>query len=75
MGYVIAAHNGMGFGQLEKLSARRRRHRRRRRHLEIQVDVQARKLYLEFPNWILIHMRDIRISRPGFYTESRAGSI
>ena len=27
---------------------RRRRPRRRRRHLEIQVDIQARELYLEF---------------------------
>ena len=26
----------------------RRRRRRRRRHLEIQVDIQARELYLEF---------------------------
>ena len=30
-----------------ELSAHRRR-RRRRRHLEIQVDIQARGLYLEF---------------------------
>ena len=35
---------GWGSGQIEKLSARRRR-RRRRRHFEIQVDIQARKLY------------------------------
>ena len=36
---------------MEKLSARRRRRRRRgrrRRHLEIQVDILARELYLEF---------------------------
>ena len=50
-----------------KLSARRRRRRRRRRHLEIQVDIQARKLFLEFSNWILTHMRDVRILRLGFY--------
>ena len=62
-----------GSGQMGELLGRRRR--RRRRHLEIQVDIQARKLYLEFPNWILTHMRDIRILRPGFYTEFRAGSI
>ena len=49
-GYVIPAHNGMGFGRMEKLSARCRR-RRRRRHLEIQVDIQARKLYLEVFLW------------------------
>ena len=34
-----------------ELSARRRRRRRRRRHLEIQVDIQSRKLYLEFVLW------------------------
>ena len=38
---------GQGSGQIQKLSGRRRR-RRRRRHLEIQVDIQARELYLEF---------------------------
>ena len=32
----------------ELLGRRRRRRRRRRRHLEIQVDIQARELYLEF---------------------------
>ena len=64
-----------GSGQMGELLGRRRRRRRRRRHLEIQVDIQARKLYLEFPNWILTHMRDIRILIPGFYTEFRAGSI
>ena len=36
---------------MEKLSARRRRRRRRRRHLEIQVDIQARELYLKFFTW------------------------
>ena len=36
---------GWGFGQMEKLLTRRRR--RRRRHLEIQVDIQARKLLLK----------------------------
>ena len=61
-----------GSGQMGELLGRRRR---RRRHLEIQVDIQARKLYLEFSNWILTHMRDIRILIPGFYTEFRAGSI
>ena len=40
-----------GSGQMGELSARRRR-RRRRRHLEIQVDIQARKLYLEVFIWI-----------------------
>ena len=30
-------------------------------HLELQVDIQARELYLEFSNWILTHMRDIWI--------------
>ena len=64
-----------GSGQMGELLGRRRRRRRRRRHLEIQVDIQARKLYLKFSNWILTHMRDIRILRPGFYTEFRAGSI
>ena len=42
---------GWGSGQIRELSARRRlrrRRRRRRRHLEIQVDILARKLYLEF---------------------------
>ena len=29
----------------------RRRRRRRRRHLGIQVDIQARELYLEFFMW------------------------
>ena len=48
------------------------RRRRRRRHLEVQVDIQARKLYLEFSNWNLTHMRALGISRPGFYTEFRA---
>ena len=57
-----------------ELLARRRR-RRRRRHLEIQVDIQAKKLYLEFPNWILTHMRALVILIPGFYTETRAGLI
>ena len=40
---------GQGSGQMGELSARRRRPRR---HLEIQVDIQAKKLFLEFPNWI-----------------------
>ena len=52
-----------------------RRRRRRRRHLEVQVDIQARKLYLGFPNWILTDMRALRILGPGFYTEFPAESI
>ena len=51
-----------------------RRCRRRRRHLKIQVDIQARKLFLEFSNWMLTHMKDIRILIPGFYTAFRAGT-
>ena len=43
--------------------------------LELQVDSQARELYLEFSNWILTHMRDIWILRLGFCTEFRATSI
>ena len=35
---------GWGSDQIRKLSARRRR----RRHLEIQFDILARELYLEF---------------------------
>ena len=35
--------------------------RRRRCHLQIQVDIAARKLFLEFWNWILTHIRDVRI--------------
>ena len=31
--------------------------------------------HLEFPNWILTHMRALGNLRPGFYTEFRAGSI
>ena len=53
----------------------RRGRRSRRRHLEVQFDIQARKLYLEFSNWISTHMRDIWTLKPGFYTEFRAGSI
>ena len=65
-----------GSGQVEKLLTRRhRRRRRRRRHLEIQVDIQARRLFWEFSSWILTHMRDVGTLRPGFYTEFRAGSI
>ena len=56
-----------------ELLASRRRHRRR--HLEIRFDIRARKLYSEFPNWILTHMRDIWILRPSLYTEFRADSI
>ena len=43
---------GQGSGQIKKLTAPRRRgrsrRRRRRRHPEIQVDILARELYLEF---------------------------
>ena len=39
-----------GSGQMGELLGRRHR-RRRRRHLEIHVDIQARKLYLEFFIW------------------------
>ena len=52
-----------GSGQMEKLSARRRR---RRRHLEIQVDIQARELYLEFS---LMETRPGEAFLPGFCTE------
>ena len=42
---------------------------------EVQVDILAGKLYLEFSNWILTHMRDIWTLRPGFCTEFRAESL
>ena len=45
-----------GSGQMGELSGRRRR---RRRHLEIQVDIQARKLYLEFFHVVLGSWREI----------------
>ena len=51
------------------------RRRRCRRHLTVQVDSQARKLFLEFSNWILTHMRALGILIPGFYTEIWTGSI
>ena len=67
---------GQGSDEIVEMSAgRRRRRRRRRRHLEIQVDILAEELYLEFSNWNLTHMRDIWTLRTGFYTEFRAGSI
>ena len=53
----------------------RRRRRRHRRRLEIQVDIQARKQFLEFSNWNLTHTKALGILRPGFYREFRAGSI
>ena len=56
-----------------ELSARRRG--RYHRHHKIQIYIQARKLIGEFSNWTLLHMRDIRILIPGFYTEFRADSI
>ena len=37
-----------GLATLGELLGRRRGRWRRRRHLEIQVDIQARELYLEF---------------------------
>ena len=33
------------------------------------------KLYLEFSNWILTHMRTLGMLIPGLYTEFRAGLI
>ena len=60
---------------LGRQRCRRRRRRRRRRHLEVQVDILAGELYLEFSNWILTHMRALGILIPGFYTEIRAGLI
>ena len=39
-----------GSGQVGELLGRRRR-RRRRRHLGIQVDIQARELYLQLIIW------------------------
>ena len=61
---------GEGSDQIGELLANRRW-----RHLEIQVDVLAGALYLEFSNWNLTHMGDIKILIPGLYTEIRAGSI
>ena len=63
MVYFIPARYGLG-----ELSARRRR-RRRRRHLEIQVDILAGELHLEFSNWNSTHMTDIRISRRIYLAE------
>ena len=70
-----------GLTRLE-LSVRRRRRRRLRgrRHVEIQVDILAGNYIqyyfnLEFSNWILTHMKALRILIPGFYTEFQAGSI
>ena len=53
-----------GSGQMGELLGRRRR-RRRRRRLGIQVDIQARKLYLEFFLWFwdrgeISHLRPIQ---------------
>ena len=62
-----------GSGQMGELLGRRRR--RRRRHLEIQVDIQARKLYLEFSNWNLTHIRALGTLGPGLYRGLRANSI
>ena len=52
----------------------RRRRRRRRRHLEIQVDIQARKLLLDFSLGFGVVVRDLAEWRPGFYTEFRCAS-
>ena len=40
-------------------------------HLEIQVDILAGELYLEFSYSFGVLVRDIWTSRPGFYTEFR----
>ena len=40
-----------GLGQMGELLGRRRRRRRGRRHLGLQVDIQARELYLKFFIW------------------------
>ena len=56
--------------QIGKLSANRRR-----RHLEIQVDILAGELYLEFSNWNLTHMRALGILIPEPYTEFRGRLI
>ena len=66
--------SGRALARLGEFLGRRGR-RRRRRHLEVQVDIQARKLCLEFSNWILTHMRALGILRPWFYTEFQAGCI
>ena len=73
-GYLVSGRDGLGSDQIRELLANRRR-RRRRRHLEIQVDILAGELYLEFSNWTLIHMKGIGTLIPGFYTEFRAKSI
>ena len=39
--------------------------------MDIQVDILARELYLEFSNWNLTYMKDIWTLRPGFYSEFR----
>ena len=59
---------GWGSGHMEKLLTRLRR-RDRRRHLEVWVDNQARKLYLEvFYGWRLL-VRDLGERKPGCYTK------
>ena len=40
-----------------------------------QIDIQTRKLCLEFSNYDLTHIRALDILTPGFYTEFWAGSI
>ena len=39
--------------------------------MDLQVDILARDLYLEFSNWNLTYMKDIWTLRPGFYSEFR----
>ena len=51
-----------------------RRRRRRRRHLEIQVDIQARKLCLEVSQGFELLVKDLGEWRPGFYIEFRCAS-
>ena len=74
MGYLVPGSDGpcRALARLGELLGRRRR---RRRHLEVQVDIHARELYLEFSNWILTHVRALGILIPEFYTEIRAESI
>ena len=56
------------------LSARNVRRRHRRRHLEIQVDIQARKLYFKVSQWLGGLVKDIREWRMEFYTEFRGAA-
>ena len=63
---------------MEKLSARRRRRRRRSRrrgwrHLEIQVDLQTRKLDFEFFIWFRGH-HEIILATVGYDSSPLANS-